>query len=273
MQREWLTKLGIVIPTLNAARYLPDTLASIQKLADGGAHIIVVDGGSFDETKEICARFGVRVVTQTGQGLYAAINLGVQQIPSPWLTWINGDDVLFYSGLTAYGEDLEGSDIHYGTVDFIDADGRFLHSWRSAAAHRLGPLFRVGCSPILQQGTIFRREVFDRLGGFDIEMKYVADADFWCRAVEADFRFKRLSYPTVAGFRLHTQQISQQHATEMRREHRAMIHKRFGSERRCDWSLARVRYRCSNLLRYVVRWLRSRDVGGGFRLTRSYDVP
>lgn len=273
MQREWLTKLGIVIPTLNVGRFLPDTLASVQKLANRGAHVIVVDGGSSDDTMEICERFGVRSVAQSRQGLYAAINFGIQQISSPWLTWINGDDVLYQSGLSAYGEDLEGADIHYGTVDFIDADGRFLHSWRSAASHRLGPLFRVGCSPLLQQGTIFRREVFDRLGGFDIEMKYVADADFWCRAVEAGFRFQRLRYPTVAGFRLHTQQISQQHAAEMRIEHRAMIHKRFGRKPRYDWSLAKARYRCTNLVWYLVRWLRSRDVGGGLRLTRSYDVP
>jgi GT2 family glycosyltransferase len=216
---------------------------------------------------------GMLMLHEERSGLYAALNKGFRRLNSAWLTWINADDILYPSGVSAYGDVLDAADIHYGTVDFIDADGRFLHAWRSASPQRLGSLYRAGCSPLLQQGTIFRRKVFERLDGFDSSMSYVGDADFWWRALEAGFGFRRLRYPTVAGFRLHDAQLSHVHAVEMRREHQDMVVARTGHASRWALSPTATAYRLSNASRYVVRLLRCRDVTGEFRLPRSYDAP
>jgi len=265
--------LGIVIPTLNAARFLPATLLSIAELVDCGAKAVAVDGGSTDETLQICRDERIEVLHESQRGLYTALNAGFRHLATPWMTWINSDDMLLPSGMLSYLPAIEQADIHYGTVDYVDADGRFLHSWQSGKPSRLLGLYRSGCSPLLQQGTIFRREVFERLGGFDESLKYVADADFWWRAAEAGFRCRRLAHPTVACFRLHQGQLSQEHAKVMSEEHAQMVIHRTGRSRGCKFSLAALRYRLGNLGRYMVRGLRRKDVTGQFSLPRSYAVP
>ena len=45
--------LSIVIPTLNEAETLPETLMVLQAVRKQGVEIIVVDGGSTDNTSEI----------------------------------------------------------------------------------------------------------------------------------------------------------------------------------------------------------------------------
>ena len=54
--------LSVIIPTLNAARQLPDCLAALRLYPDA-IEIIVVDGGSSDDTAQIAARCGTRLLT------------------------------------------------------------------------------------------------------------------------------------------------------------------------------------------------------------------
>jgi glycosyltransferase involved in cell wall biosynthesis len=56
--------ISIVIPTLNESNYLADTLQSILITVSKSIEIIVVDGGSVDNTVEIAMKFGVQVVLQ-----------------------------------------------------------------------------------------------------------------------------------------------------------------------------------------------------------------
>jgi glycosyltransferase involved in cell wall biosynthesis len=270
---DWPRSLGIVVPTLNAARFLPDTLRSLERLVAAGAQVIVVDGGSQDGTRAVCEAWETPMLEDHTPGLYQALNAGFRRLGTRWLTWINADDLLYPSGLLAYVPALETADVHYGTVDFIDADGRFLHAWQSAAPGRLKRLFEAGCSPLLQQGTIFRREVFDALGGFNAALRYVGDADFWWRALDAGFRFRRSPCPTVAGFRLHERQLSQVHAAAMKAEHEALVKTRRGGAGWCQLSPWVLSYRLANAGRYVVRALRRRDLAGRVTFPGSYDVP
>jgi glycosyltransferase involved in cell wall biosynthesis len=267
-----VASLGIVIPTLNAAAFLEHALVSLEPLRSAGAKVIVVDGGSRDQTCEIAERWAVPVLQCRREGMYAALNEGFAAVDGQWLTWLNSDDVLYPSTTIDRLKAANHADIHYGAVDFIDPDGRFVHSWQSAPSPWLGSLFRAGCSPLLQQGTFFRRRVFEKLGGFVETYRFVADADFWWRAIEQGFQFERLRSPTVAGFRLHRGQLSQRHETAMQAEHLQMARQHGVTRAMRWWSPAVLRFRFSNSRRYMLRALRSADLEGRLRLTRSYQV-
>jgi glycosyltransferase involved in cell wall biosynthesis len=63
-------KFSIVIPCLNEARYLTDTVRSLQAQTFTGAYeIVVVDNNSTDETAEIARAMGVRVVFEQHPGV------------------------------------------------------------------------------------------------------------------------------------------------------------------------------------------------------------
>lgn len=208
-------QLSIITPTLNCAPTLVDTLASLRPLIETGAEHLVVDSGSTDGTVELAERSGARVLYHPRGNMYAAINAGVRQSKGTWVTYINGDDVLYSDAvMDGLRRHAESSDVIYGNVDYIDDRSRFLFSWRTPAPARLAALM-LHYSAVLQQGTLFRREVFDRLGGFDTRYRYSADYDFWARALEAGLRFSQYRYSTMAGFRLASGQLSQSRKVEM----------------------------------------------------------
>jgi glycosyltransferase involved in cell wall biosynthesis len=263
--------LGVVIPALDAATTLSATLDSLRPAIAAGAEVIVVDGGSSDSTREIAESNHVRVERCAG-GMYAALNHGFRAVQRAWLTWINADDLLYPDTLNDRIRAAGNAHVLYGPVDFVDPAGRFVHSWTSAAPGDLLPLYRAGYSPLLQQGTLFQRHMFEQLGGFNEAYRFVGDADFWWRALEAGFAFRRCVYPSLAAFRLHGGQLSQRYAARMRAEHGAMVRAHGGRRRTIRSLLALCRFRGRNLSSYAVRALRRRELEGCVRLPGSYDV-
>jgi len=264
--------VGIVVPTLNAGATIAATLQSLGAALRAGAEVIVVDGGSTDDTLEQVDREGMPHVSCPGN-MYDAINEGCGRLATPWLTWLNADDVLFGNSIcrrvaAAHPHD----DVVYGLVDFLDEEGRFLHCWRSAAPRDLLRLYRSGYSPLLQQGTAFRRHVFGRLEGFRSDYRLVADADFWWRALEAGAVFREMAGPPAAGFRIHAGQLSQVNAPAMRKEHLRMVHDHGAVPGRWSGLAAALRFRGRNAVNYLVRLCRRRALAGAWSLARSYDV-
>ena len=82
--------ISIVIPTLNESNYLADTLQSIFDAVSNPIEIIVVDGGSVDNTVEIAMKFGVQVVL-CGNGRSYQMNAGATVATGDVLMFLHGD--------------------------------------------------------------------------------------------------------------------------------------------------------------------------------------
>ncbi len=207
--------LSIITPALNCGATLETTLSSIRPLVQAGAEHIVVDSGSTDGTVELARAAGCRILSHPKGNMYAAINSGMRASDRPWLTYLNGDDVIYADAvremLNRFGD---SGDILYGNIDLIDQHSRFLFYWRSASPARMRCMLQIYCA-VFQQGTLFRREVFARLNGFDTQYRFSADYDFFFRASVQGFRFRKYTAKTVGGFRLLPSQLSQSRKPEM----------------------------------------------------------
>jgi len=263
--------LGVVVPTLNSAAYLAETLASLHRIPQI-SQVVLVDSGSTDGTLDIAAAApNVEILRDAPIGLYPAVNYGLRRLTTAWLTYLNGDDLLHSAGITRLLMNRGNADILYGPVDFITADGVFLHSWHSAHPRDVLHLFQAGMSVILQQGTLFRRTLFSALGGFSNSWTLVSDADFWWRAAENGARFNRITSPPVASFRIHRGQLSQRHKALMIEEHKLMIHAHGAPAGLLAGFCARTRYRSARWRSYLLRYLRRADIDGTCRLKGSYE--
>lgn len=262
--------IGVVVPTLNSAAFLADTLSSIRRVPQV-SRVVVADSGSTDGTVDIARAAGVEVLRDAPAGLYPALNAAFRTFSTSWLTYINADDLLQPAGIVRLFAEREGHDVLYGAVDFITADGAFIHCWHSARPRDVLSLFRAGVSPVLQQGTLFRRSLFESLGGFEERWRLVADADFWWRAAEAGARFFRITHPPVASFRMHPDQLSRVHRTSMREEYREMAISHGAGSATVTSRCAVARYRTARWRSYLVRFLRQGDLCGACRLKASYD--
>lgn len=219
--------LLIVTPTLNAEKYLINCINSTFNLRKKGAKHIIIDSGSKDSTLEIAKEFGIEVLYCPPGNMYNAINLGINKYDTKWVTYINADDNLFENNIIELFKDgkVKSFDIIYSNIDFINNRGHHLHHFRTSKEIFLKYYFSMGIMPIPQQGTIFKKHVFNSLNGFSVLKKYSSDFDFFMRAYFLNFKFLKTNSGPLASFRLHQEQISQNFHLVMSKEVKDSVNK------------------------------------------------
>jgi GT2 family glycosyltransferase len=154
--------------------------------------------------------------------MYRAINAGMRALRAPWLAYLNSDDLVYSDGYARLIEAATAgtADIAYGDGDFVDAGGGFIRSQASFGPALVRWQLGAGTMPFVQPASAFRREIFERLGGFDQRFTCVADYDFFARAAAAGYRFAKATGGPVAAFRVHEGQLSTAQQQTVRREQR-----------------------------------------------------
>jgi len=83
-----LVAISVVMPTLNEARGIEETLADLGWADD----VIVVDGGSTDDTAGIARRAGARVIVQPGVTIAEQRNAGIAVARHEWVLALDADE-------------------------------------------------------------------------------------------------------------------------------------------------------------------------------------
>ena len=99
-----LPRISIVVPNFNQGRFLEACLTSILDQDYPDFELIVVDGGSTDESLQIMDRFGDRLtwrVSERDEGQADAINKGFHHCTGQIFNWVNADDRLTPGALRA----------------------------------------------------------------------------------------------------------------------------------------------------------------------------
>ena len=86
-----MTDVVIVVPVLNEAAALPRLIRLLRTLEPPPAEILVVDGGSTDESVRIAREAGLRVVEHGARGRAAQINRGVAAASAPLVCILHAD--------------------------------------------------------------------------------------------------------------------------------------------------------------------------------------
>jgi rSAM/selenodomain-associated transferase 2 len=145
--------LSIIIPTLNAAPFLPATLVAL----GAGNEVIVVDGNSTDGTREQAAASGARVLTAP-RGRGTQIAAGIAAATHPWLLLLHADTRLSPGWHQAAHTDPTRAGYFRFILDSADPRARRLErlvAWRS----------RVLGLPYGDQGLLIHRDLLRAAGG------------------------------------------------------------------------------------------------------------
>lgn len=81
-------KMTLIIPAKNEGATIEDVLRSSRPLADD---ILVVDGHSTDNTREIALKMGARVASDHGKGKGDGVRVGIQEATGDILVFIDAD--------------------------------------------------------------------------------------------------------------------------------------------------------------------------------------
>lgn len=127
-------RFSIIIPTLNEAAVIEPTLQAIQTLRDR-SEIIVVDGGSDDDTRQIAA-LSVDRVFACAAGRARQMNLGAQHARGDVLIFLHADTLIPNHALQAIDKALQNKS--WGRFDIILTGQHFMFpvisqmmNWRS----------------------------------------------------------------------------------------------------------------------------------------------
>lgn len=152
--------LSVVIPALDAGATLAQTVASLQDADE----IVVVDGGSVDDTVHLAERLGARVLRATkSRGVQLAAGAGVAR--GEWLLFLHADTCLQRGWRVVVDDFIAASENRTRAAVF-----RFVLEDESAQARQLERIVRwrvdVLGLPYGDQGVLLHRDFYRELGGF-----------------------------------------------------------------------------------------------------------
>lgn len=164
-------RISVVIPTLNEAEQIADTIASIP--ADPGVEILVADGGSRDDTRARAEGAGARVL-DAPRGRGPQMNAGAAEAVGDVLVFLHADTRLPPDAFVLIRRVLQFPEVVGGAFRF-SSDGRgFFYRFSTAGINLRTAVLRL---PFGDQAIFVRAHTFDELGGYR-DMPACEDLDF-----------------------------------------------------------------------------------------------
>lgn len=205
-----MSLVSVIIPVYNGERYLRETLESVFAQTFRDYEVLCVDDGSTDNSHSLLDQYGgrVRVIRQANAGQSAARNRGVQEATGEFVAFLDQDDLWYPSKLerqvSALKDESEVVLVHCN-YDRMDGHGRIVLAGAAIverASALASPLGRViGEALIFPSAMLVRRDTFQRIGGFDSELRGFEDFDLIAR-LKNQGRFMFLQESGMA-YRLH----------------------------------------------------------------------
>lgn len=174
------TSITIITITYNASATLRRTIESVAAQEYSKIEYIIVDGASTDGTVDIIKEYPdivTRYVSEPDNGLYDAMNKGLQMATGEYVWFVNsGDEIASPTVIRDMFKDEPYCDVYYGNTVMTDMEGNVIGDRRLAPPDNLTwKSFKMGML-VSHQSFVARRVL---CGKYDLKYRFSADFD-WC---------------------------------------------------------------------------------------------
>ncbi|NOX41211.1 MAG: glycosyltransferase [Alphaproteobacteria bacterium] len=180
--------ISLIMPALNAQAFIKEALDSVARQSGGlaGVEVIVADGGSSDDTRQIATRYAfVRVLDGVDNGIYEGFNRGLAGAQGDIIGFLNADDLLAEGALNIVRENFgrpDSPDHISGGVTHGNPPETGPVQYHATPMSVPGLLFGI---PAIN-GRFFHRKLMKDLNGFAPQAGLAADREFLLRVLKSD---------------------------------------------------------------------------------------
>ena len=171
-----MSKISIIIPTINEANNLPLLLSDLSSIQQEG-EIIIVDCGSEDKTIDIANIYGAKVFLSKERNRGLQLNLGAKNSKGDWLIFLHADTRLTYDWFRKTNSFFNGNKNSIYYFKFKINHKKITYRFLEILVNFRSKFFK---QPYGDQGLIIHRTIYFKNNGFR-NIPLMEDVDFLMR--------------------------------------------------------------------------------------------
>lgn len=189
-----MLKISVVIPSYNQGEFLEETIQSILDQDYPNLEIILIDGNSTDNSKEIIQRYSTHFkywVSEKDNGQSEAINKGLERCTGDIATWLCSDDLFMPGALHQVNKLFTSLPPDVGLIhgsSIIFSGNKTIRINKGNIDDSLENILSGMTFP--QPSAFFRRSLLEKTGLLDEKLHYGMDYDLFSKfAIISQFRY------------------------------------------------------------------------------------
>jgi glycosyltransferase len=182
-----MKKISVITATYNSAATVADTLQSVRDQDYENIEHIIIDGLSVDNTIQITRGFPhvSTVISEKDNGIYDAMNKGVNTATGEIIAILNSDDVYYHKSvlsLVMKAFENPSIDVVYGDMQYVRQNNlnKVTRTWKSGNFSK--KKFYYGWMPP-HPSFFVRKKVYETVGNFNCALRSAADYEFMLRVL------------------------------------------------------------------------------------------
>ncbi|MCH4565430.1 glycosyltransferase [Halomonas sp. EGI 63088] len=175
-------KISIITACYNSEKTIGEAIASLKRQSWPNVEHVVVDGLSSDATVDIARQTldeADVLISEKDKGIYDALNKGIKHATGDVVGFLHSDDLYAHDNVLSHVAESfadPGKGAVYGDLEYVSAidTTKIVRYWKSGSFNQ--KKLKRGWMP--PHPTFFmRRDLYNELGGFDLEFRISGDYD------------------------------------------------------------------------------------------------
>lgn len=169
--------ISLITVCYNAESLLFDTLQSAINQTYKNIELVIVDGGSKDNTVQVAKQFQSHIgtlISEKDHGIYDAMNKGIKAAKGEWIYFLNAGDAFYTNTILEdifENESLDSVDFIYGKMQTVNEPTGV--NYIAGKAVRFTDFYFS--YPICHQTTFTRKKAFEYMPLLDTQLKIMSD--------------------------------------------------------------------------------------------------
>lgn len=195
-------KISVITVSFNQGQFIEENILSVLNQHYDNFEHIIIDACSTDGTIDILKKYPHLIWTsEPDKGQSDGLNKGFRKATGDLIVWLNSDDMMCdgaFESLNTFFIENKDKYVVTGNQVFIDGHGQVTHK-HMAETYTYNRLLNTRYCSVMQNATVWRKEVFDKVGYLDESLHYTMDLDIFIR-IAREYEWSKIDVD-IAKFR------------------------------------------------------------------------